>query len=71
MSRANYDITLSDERELHIYEALPHACTISIDKDKLSIGYIETKAVIHMTKEDIIELRNTLNKILANEGDNK
>ena len=66
MIRSNYDIALSQNRELHIYEAFPYSCTISIDKDKLSTGYKEEMAVIVMTKNDIIELRNTLNKILAN-----
>lgn len=67
----NYEISISNDRGLHVYEALPHKCTISIPKDKLSTGYMEHIAVIELTKEDITQLRNCLNKILANEGDNK
>jgi len=67
---ANYDISLSYDRELHLYETT-YGCSISIPKDKLSTGYMEHLAVIDMTKNDIIELRNTLNKILANEGNHQ
>lgn len=66
----NYDIQLSNNRELHIYEALPTKCSISIPKDKLSTGYMGHLAVIDMTKEDIVKLRDCLNKILANESYN-
>lgn len=69
--RVNYDIKISDDRELHIYEALPWKVSLSIPKDKLTTGYMEHLAVIDMTKVDIIELRNCLNKILANEGCDK
>jgi hypothetical protein len=44
---------------------------IKIDNDKLSKGYKEGVSVINMTKQDFIELRNTLNKILANESCDK
>lgn len=68
---ATYSIRLTNGNELVIHEGYMSGGTISIEKDKLAIGYMEHMAVISMTKEDFKKLRNTLNKILVNEGDNK
>lgn len=68
---ATYNIRLTNGDSLIVHEGYMSGGTISIEKDKLAIGYMEHIAVISMTKEDFKELRNTLNKILANEGDNK
>ena len=71
MSAANYYISLSFDRELTIHEGYSGGGTIAMPKEKLGVGYMEHLAVIEMTKEDFKALRDTLNKILANEGDNK
>lgn len=63
---ATYNIPISNNRELGIYEALPWKVSLSIPKAELNNKYMEHLAVIDMTKEDVIKLRDCLNKILAN-----